>query len=473
MGRGFSTAYRFVLVVVSVSALVLTIMSATSCAFLNFEHQYKNEGRLLFAGERALQVPVETNLAEGATMEASPAEAAPSDGTPVDAVPADGAPLDGTPVDVGTDFEAPADSSSVNSGTDFESPADGAPVDGAPADGTLVDAGTDFGAPEAEVPALDAAAPDAEAQSPELPENSPTVPEVGVTYGEGLATEGSESAASPTAAGEGASMDEEDDDNYYGFGDVKDPNGYPADYAPSGSGGEQGEGAFGSAADTGSASAAEEPIATASGEAGLFCSGEQSFSITNLWKGSIQELEEDINEESDSNQSEEIARNAVLSAAVFGSVAVFVLVAEILIGWRVWFDKWIVALISLLACICQGVTFLFFNSERYCDGDIVHEILNQEPCVIGQGGVLSVVALVLYAIMIVMACRLPQDDPYGLCCKKNGSSRNDTSTKGSGKFGMLGGTPNGESDTARSGQERERPNWISEDSNAQDENEMI
>lgn len=96
----------------------------------------------------------------------------------------------------------------------------------------------------------------------------------------------------------------------------------------------------------------------------------------------------------------------------------------------------------------------------------------------GQGAVMSIVALVLYAIMIVLACRLPQDDPYGLCCKRDDSPRSDTGAHG--QFGLLGSgkseISNGTSDQitgngSNGDSRRERPNWMSEDKD--EENEII
>ena len=111
------------------------------------------------------------------------------------------------------------------------------------------------------------------------------------------------------------------------------------------------------------ANGASKAVATASGDAGLYCNGEQSFS--NLWGGSIKELEEDLADMSDSNQSEELARSVVVMASVFGLVEVFILIVESVIGWRVCCERWIVGLVAVCACVSQGVTFLFFNRERY------------------------------------------------------------------------------------------------------------
>jgi hypothetical protein len=145
--------------------------------------------------------------------------------------------------------------------------------------------------------------------------------------------------------------------------------------------------------------------------------------------------------------------------------------------------------------ICHYLTSFSFVCS---DGDIINEIINQEPCILGEGGKDSVTALVLYAIVMVLVCRLPQDDPYGWCskCKKGGgrndgySSNNDPigdgGSAGGGKSssGVLFGsskkgsssindTENG-NNTARSGREHERPNWLSEEAaREKEEHEII
>ena len=47
MGRVFSTIYHTIFVALAITALVFTIISATSCAFVKFDHQYSSSGRLL------------------------------------------------------------------------------------------------------------------------------------------------------------------------------------------------------------------------------------------------------------------------------------------------------------------------------------------------------------------------------------------------------------------------------------------
>ena len=124
----------------------------------------------------------------------------------------------------------------------------------------------------------------------------------------------------------------------------------------------QAEGAYGYANNASDS----EPVvaATASGDAGLFCEGERSFSVTNLW-GDVKDLEANISSESANNESEDLARNAALAAAMFGTIVLFLVLMEMVLGFRICFDRWILGLISLMACISQGMTFLFFNSERY------------------------------------------------------------------------------------------------------------
>ena len=79
----------------------------------------------------------------------------------------------------------------------------------------------------------------------------------------------------------------------------------------------------------------------------------------------LEELENEIAIESDMNQSEELARNAAIVALIFGLLAAIILLLESVLGWTICCEKVIVGLLALMACISQGVTFLYFNSERY------------------------------------------------------------------------------------------------------------
>ena len=102
------------------------------------------------------------------------------------------------------------------------------------------------------------------------------------------------------------------------------------------------------------------------GEAGLFCDGQSSTFISSLWgESSVSDFEDKIAKESNDDQSEELARNAVVAALVIGAFTLFVMLLECILGWRVWCDKLLVGLLAFMACVSQGITFLFFDSDRF------------------------------------------------------------------------------------------------------------
>lgn len=125
---------------------------------------------------------------------------------------------------------------------------------------------------------------------------------------------------------------------------------------------------------------------------------------------------------------------------------------------------------AVYACAIKCLTTIRFL-HPCSDGDIINEILNQKPCVMGQGGWYSVGALILYAIMFAMSCALPQDDPHGFFCQ----GRDSKETAG---FGMLGSSvtknENGENGNPQNGKPQQ-PNWLSEESKptVDEENEII
>ncbi|KAL7546887.1 hypothetical protein ACHAWF_010211 [Thalassiosira exigua] len=507
MGRCFSTAYRIVMVLTSISALVLTCLSGTSCNFVTFDHQYKGEGRYLLesaadgeAGDalrRTLQttpgiapgdgIPAQAEevaeqqqaAAELAAQTAAAAELAEqqvdpsSEGAPAGAYPGDGVLGDAAAqaAAMTQSLAEQAAAAGETAPTDASTEGGAEPSDASAADAALEE--TEAALEDQQQALIEAQTPEEAAAnlSPSSPADDPagsvTVAEPApgedaaiVATEEGSTTPQDEGAGSTTPQDEGVGSSYPQDEGSFGSPEPSEQEG-----GAYGSSAQAGEGS--TAGTSSDVAASSEVVATASGEAGLFCSGEQQFSVTNLWGGSIQELENEINMESDANQSEEIARNALLAAAVIGSVVTFILVAESVIGWRMCLERWFVGLISAAACLSQGLTFLFFNSERYCDGDIVHEILNQEPCVVGQGGLFSAISIALYFVMIVMACRLPSDDPYGLCCKKKDSAQAGGSSSGNG-FGLLGSK--GAGSGSSSGKTSERP-WVT--STEDKENEII
>ena len=106
------------------------------------------------------------------------------------------------------------------------------------------------------------------------------------------------------------------------------------------------------------------PSVAMSGSAGLFCSA-NDVSIFNIWKGTFLNSELAIDEESEHDESEDIARNGAIVSIIFGVLIASILVVETIFGWKMCCEKWIVGFLALFACVSQGVTFLFFNSERY------------------------------------------------------------------------------------------------------------
>ncbi len=98
---------------------------------------------------------------------------------------------------------------------------------------------------------------------------------------------------------------------------------------------------------------------------------------------------------------------------------------------------------------------------------------------------MSISALFLYFLTIIMACRVPDGEPYGLrrlCCKKKNDGRggrgdagrlptndDDDDDDDDHANGLMGGKGTG-GDTAVSGRDSESPHWLSKD---QHENEVI
>lgn len=420
MGRIFSTTYRAFMVAFSIAALVLSFMSATSCSFLSFDHQYGSQNRWLQDGTLAsLGEETDTLISQMNDEEANAAD--PEDEELV--------PVSVTEEDMAAKYDPDLDGLEEYPETDPD-------YSGMTETVPTQEAGEMFGE-----------GPDEAMEETIAPEGGYTPPPEENSVTGGPLTDGLD-----PLSGMGDSVDVPDSitdaiaEGALAFAPKESgstvPPPSPSDILvpvpkpPTGSSGTSAKEptpSFGAdwADSISTATAPTEPALVVSGDAGLFCNGETSFDIRSVWGGSvdktIEDLETEIDTESSDNQSEEIARNAVLASAVFGTLITFIAILESTIGWRMCFERLIIGIIAMCALICQSVTFLFFNSQRYCDGDIVHEILNQEPCVIGRGGVYSAVSIALYAVIMIMACRLPKDDPYGICCNKKGSSTGGSS----------------------------------------------
>ena len=285
----FATVYRVVLVGLSLSALVLSIISATSCAFVEFNHQYKDDRRHLLSldsssivgggGDRSRKLPPSTAM----------------------------------PDDENTVAETTPTTSTAFDGTNTTIHANGTLTIAHP-NGTLTIA---------------------------HPNGTVTIAHPNGTTSTSTSTSSSSAISGSTASADGTVTT------------TASPS--PTSAAQSSN----------SSAVSGGTASTASVGATAIGEAGLFCDGSKSLSITALWGGTFQDVEDKIADASDRNQSEELARNAAIVSAIFGSLILSILAIGSIIGWRCICEGYIVGLVSLAACISQGVTFLFFNSERY------------------------------------------------------------------------------------------------------------
>jgi len=505
----------------SVSAVVLSIISATSCAFVTFDHQYKSSataagGRRILTqlkehvmvnlrGRRRVQDPfgggdndvdengdpidLDFDLMPGIQM----TEPTTTTTAPTDEILPSGELMNGDipSTDEEQDQTNAANIAALNGGeptADFD--ANGFPIvnDPDPAETETITAPADSTAPAWTVPtngpngvggdAMAGTVVDPAETTETFPTNGPD--SVGGDPMAGSVVDPADTAETaptngpngvggdPMAGAVAAGQDEDTGDVDFGPGSKGDSmageySGESSTPQISGGGDTYGSSAYGSSS-TASASGASAIVA---GDAGLYCDTDPSFTYTSLWNGgSIKAFEAEIASESDNNKSEEIARNAVLIATIVGAFMATILTIEFLLGWKMCLEKWFIGLLALVACVSQGATFAFFNSQRYCDGDILHEILNQEPCVLGQGGIMSIVALLLYFFTLLLVCKVPQDEPYGLCCQGRKNNDSEKVFQGEGD-GMLMGSNSNDA-------KPERPGWISEDNRSEEEeNEII
>lgn len=100
------------------------------------------------------------------------------------------------------------------------------------------------------------------------------------------------------------------------------------------------------------------------GSTGLFCAPNDD-SIYNVWKQTFISSGNTINEETAHDESEDLARNGAVVSATFGALVALILVVECMFGWKICCEKWIVSLLALSSSVSQGMTFLFFNSDKY------------------------------------------------------------------------------------------------------------
>lgn len=278
MGRGFSTFYRLTLMAMSLAALALSALSAASCSFLKFDHQYDGNG----GGGRHLAVQ-QSSMKTAVDGDATPRKLPQSSAIPGENGEISPSAAVTTTTVVPTIVFYPSPSNSTT-----------------------------------------ASAPSPTAVSPSTASHHASSKPSHKSSGQGG------SANTTTSGGQGATTSTSSSSSNVGKLDET--------------------------------SAAAVQV---TGEAGLFCDGEASFLVSNLWGGGIKKFEDEIANESNSDQSEELAKNAVVAALAIGSFCCLIILVECILGLRVWCDKLLVGLLAFMACVSQGVTFLFFDSDRY------------------------------------------------------------------------------------------------------------
>ena len=94
-----------------------------------------------------------------------------------------------------------------------------------------------------------------------------------------------------------------------------------------------------------------------------------------------------------------------------------------------WSGKCIPSLLMLFTVICQGLTFLLFNSELFCKNEDI------KSCALGKAAYSSVHACLIYTVAFIMHCAGPTPRP--LTGMVGGSSRT-VATANSSKSGNGG-----------------------------------
>jgi hypothetical protein len=115
-------------------------------------------------------------------------------------------------------------------------------------------------------------------------------------------------------------------------------------------------------------------------------------------------------EEDDFGQAEKSARMGGTMAILLACFSLLLMLMEF-VCCRCCCSKIFMGLALFLAVIFQGLTFLFFNSDQFCDGDIFEEIRHQKPCSIADGSVYSICASTMYYLALVFMWWTPKPEP--------------------------------------------------------------
>ncbi len=110
------------------------------------------------------------------------------------------------------------------------------------------------------------------------------------------------------------------------------------------------------------------------------------------------------------SESENAARTGAVVAPMAASATILILLIEFCCC-RFICSRLLMGLGLIAALVMQGITFLIFDSEKFCNGDIITEIMHQEPCTVADGAVFSAVAMLLYFMSGVLVFCTPKPEP--------------------------------------------------------------
>jgi len=434
VGRSFSTVYRLILVTLAISGATLSILSATSCSFVNYDHHYNKAG----AEAVASQDDDDRRLAETPTTSpvAAVVTATPPTTSPVAAVVTANPPTTSPVAAVVTTTPPTKSPIKDDEGVTASTPPTKSPIKD--------DEGVAASTPPTKSPV-------AGVSDTLTPTKSPVASAV-------------TTPAAPT---------------------TPFPTSRPTPYTPP----DSLRPPRPTASLPSSTSAVDNEAAVkVQGSAGLFCDTKPTIErIKSIFTtaNSLKNFEKMIEKTSEDDISEEIARNGVIVASIFGLIVAFILTMSFLIERKLCLEKYILGLVFMISCTAQGTTFVFFNSDEHCDGDIVNEIINYDPCTIGKGSSMSIAALIIYFIGMVMVCRAPSA-PWitPLRCFRKTPSSEDNGLGGDERGSRVrlseleladddsvGGGVAGGSDNNNSGMQSEAPEWMGD--KEKQENEII
>ena len=134
---------------------------------------------------------------------------------------------------------------------------------------------------------------------------------------------------------------------------------------------------------------------------------ESSLGYAGLFGYREEDTGECVGYERDLDKSEKFAKDASLVAPIAASFALLIITLK-LCWTSCKGSRLLVNTSMLVAIISQGITFAFFNSDEFCDGDILNEILHQDPCKPGKGSAFSILALFCYFFAAVAYWCVPK-----------------------------------------------------------------